>query len=168
MPSTPRASRPNMPGYGILPADEGEGLLPWSWAQGRLAAARNYFLATTRPEGGPHVMVVWGLWVDDTFQFSTGKASRKAKNLAADPRCVVCPEGAEEAVVVEGVAGPLEGEAARRRFFEAYEAKYAMDVSAMGEPLYVVTPRRVFGQIEKTFTQSATRWELGRPAPSKE
>jgi hypothetical protein len=161
MSTEPRASRPNMPGYGILAANEGDGLLPWSWAQERLAAARNYFLATTRPDGAPHVMVVWGLWIDDTFQFSTGKTSRKAKNLAAEPRCVVCPEGAEEALVVEGVAADLAGEAALARFFTAYEAKYGMDVSTMGEPLYVVTPRTVFGQIEKTFTKSATRWQFG-------
>jgi nitroimidazol reductase NimA-like FMN-containing flavoprotein (pyridoxamine 5'-phosphate oxidase superfamily) len=161
MQTTPRASRPNMPGYGIVPENEGEGLLPWSWARERLAAAHQYFLATTRPDGGPHVMVVWGLWLDDTFQFSTGKASRKAKNLAAEPRCVVCPEGAEEAVIVEGVAAELAGEAARARFFEAYEEKYGMDVSDMGEPLYVVRPRTVFGQIEKTFTKSATRWQFG-------
>jgi pyridoxine/pyridoxamine 5'-phosphate oxidase len=161
MSTAPHASRPNMPGYGIVPENEGEGLLPWSWAQERLAKARNYFLATTRPDGGPHVMVVWGLWLDDTFQFSTGKTSRKAKNLAADPRCVVCPEGAEEAIVVEGVAEDLAQEPLRRRFFEAYEAKYGMDVSTMGEPLYLVKPRRVFGQIEKTFTKSATRWQFG-------
>jgi PPOX class probable F420-dependent enzyme len=160
MPAPPRGSRPNMPGYGIVPENEGEGLLPWAWAQERLARARNYFLATTRPDGGPHVMVVWGLWLDDTFQFSTGRASRKAKNLAADPRCVVCPEGAEEAVVVEGVASDLSDSAARRRFFTAYQSKYGMDVSTMGEPIYVVEPRTVFGQIEKTFTKSATRWRF--------
>ncbi len=150
-----------MPGYGILPENEGDGLLPWSWAQQRLSAARNYFLATTRPDGGPHVMVVWGLWLDDTFQFSTGRSSRKAKNLAADPRCVVTPEGADEAVVVEGVASELSDAASHPAFFRAYEQKYGMDVSTMGEPLYLVRPRAVFGQIEKTFTRSATRWRFG-------
>jgi pyridoxine/pyridoxamine 5'-phosphate oxidase len=149
-----------MPGYGIVPETEGEGLLPWSWVQEKLAAARNYFLATTRPDGGPHVMVVWGLWIDDTFQFSTGRASRKAKNLAGDPRCVVCPEDAEDAVIVEGIASDLSDAAMRQAFFAAYATKYGMDVSTMGEPLYVVTPRVVFGQIEKTFTKSATRWRF--------
>ena len=32
----PTASRPHMPGYGILDADRGKGLLPWSWAKERL------------------------------------------------------------------------------------------------------------------------------------
>jgi Pyridoxamine 5'-phosphate oxidase len=156
----PRASRPDMPGYGIVPEGEGEGLLPWSWARDRLVAARNYLVATTRPDGGgPHVMPVWGLWLDETFLFSTGKTSRKAKNLAHNPRCVVCPAGdAEEAVIVEGVARPFEYAAALKPFFAEYERKYGMDVSSMGEPVYLVVPRVVFGQIEKTFTKSATRW----------
>jgi nitroimidazol reductase NimA-like FMN-containing flavoprotein (pyridoxamine 5'-phosphate oxidase superfamily) len=161
MPSLPNASRPNMPGYGLAPENEGEGLLLWSWAQERLAAARNYFLATTRPDGGPHVMLVWGLWLDDTFQFSTSRTSRKGKNLAANPRCVVCPDGADEAVIVEGTASDLTDAAMCERFFAAYEKKYGMDVRSMGEPLYLVVPQTVFGQIEKTFTKSATRWKFG-------
>ena len=42
----------------------------------RLAAARNYFIATVTVSDGaprPHLMVVWGLWLDDAFQFSTGR-----------------------------------------------------------------------------------------------
>lgn len=147
-----------MPGYGIASAAEGDGLLAWSWARERLAQARNYFLATTRPDGAPHVMPIWGLWIGDTFQFSTGKTSRKAKNLASEPRCVVVPEGGEEAVIVEGTASELAGSERLATFFTAYQAKYGFDVSSMGEPLYVVTPSVVYGQIEKTFTKSATRW----------
>ena len=75
-----------MPGYGI--SDSAEGILPWSWAAERLSQAHNYFVATARPDGRPHVMPVWGLWLDDAFYFSTGASSRKARNLAANPRCV--------------------------------------------------------------------------------
>jgi hypothetical protein len=32
----PRATRPYMPGYGLLDATQGTGLLPWSWAVERL------------------------------------------------------------------------------------------------------------------------------------
>jgi pyridoxine/pyridoxamine 5'-phosphate oxidase len=146
-----------MPGYGIVSESEGDGLLPWSWAEGLLASARNYFLATTRPDGRPHVMVIWGLWQEESFRFSTGKTSRKAKNLAENPHCVVTIEGGEEAVIVEGVATAI-APADVARFNEAYKTKYDWDVSSMSEPVYVVKPRVVFGQIEKTFTKSATRW----------
>ena len=33
-----------MPGYGILPAGEGTGLLPWEWAVERLARSHDYWL----------------------------------------------------------------------------------------------------------------------------
>ncbi len=156
--SEPRASRPNMQGYGIVAENEGEGLLPWSWARERLAKARNYFIATTCPDGRPHLTVIWGLFLDDQFLFSTGRQSRKGRNLAANARCSVAPEGAEEAVLLEGTVSELADDALRARWGTEYQAKYDWDVSKMSEPVYVVKPVRVFGQIEETFTQSATRW----------
>ncbi len=48
----PRVSRPYMPGYGITGADQGSGLLDWSWAAQRLTEARNYWVATVWPTGG--------------------------------------------------------------------------------------------------------------------
>src|SRR5215475_8390880 len=97
-------NRPHMPGYGILDANDGEGLLPWEWALERLTGSHNYLLATTRPDGRPHVMPVWGLWLDGAFYFSTGRQSRKARNLRANPNCVVSTDRSDEAVILEGVA----------------------------------------------------------------
>ena len=82
--ATPKASRPFMPGYGILDADSGRGLLPWSWAVERLSKSRNYWIASTWPDGRPHCVPVWGVWLDDGFYFSSGERSRKARN----PACI--------------------------------------------------------------------------------
>ena len=49
-----------MPGYGILGPTQDSGLLPWSWAEQRLLAARNYWVASCWPDGRPHVMPVVG------------------------------------------------------------------------------------------------------------
>ncbi len=100
--AAPKPSRPHMPGYGM--PESKKGLLPWKWAEQRLRKSHNYWITTVKPDGSPHTMVVWGLWMDGAFLFSTGRQSRKARNLAKNPRCVVCTEQAEEAVVVEGVA----------------------------------------------------------------
>src|SRR5205807_1130728 len=100
----PRASRPHMPGYRLRGPDEGTGLLPWAWAEERLAASRNYWVVTTWPDGRPHTMPVWGIWDAGAVWFCTGGRSRKARNLAADPRCVVATEDALNPVVVEGSA----------------------------------------------------------------
>jgi hypothetical protein len=98
----PRASRPHMPGYGILGPTEGTGLLPWWWATERLTSSHDYWLATTWPDGRPHVMPVWGVWLDDALWFSSSRGSRKIDNLRHDPRCVATTDDARDPVVVEG------------------------------------------------------------------
>jgi hypothetical protein len=160
----PKASRPHMPGYGLPKGNKG--LLPWKWAEQRLKKSHNYWITTVKPDGSPHTMVVWGLWLDGRLLFSTGSKSRKAKNLAQNPHCVVCTEHAHEAVIVEGIA-EVADVAARRKLLAKYEGKYKFDMSSMKddilsmkEPVFAVRPRVVFGQWEKDFIGKATRWKL--------
>jgi nitroimidazol reductase NimA-like FMN-containing flavoprotein (pyridoxamine 5'-phosphate oxidase superfamily) len=147
-----------MPDYGVLPADAGAGLLSWEWAQERLVASHNYWLSTTRPDGAPHAAAVWGVWFDDTLYFSAASGARKMRNLAHEPRCVVTTERADEAVIVEGLAGPENDEAVLQRFKAAYDKKYNWDMWTTG--ITAVRPRVVFGFIEHAdqFAGSATRW----------
>src|SRR5581483_3476747 len=92
---------------------------PWKWAADRLRRSRQYWIATTRPDGAPHLMIVWGVWLDDSFWFSTGAASRKARNLAANPGCAIGTDDAGEAVVMEGTGEPLATEHAESDSFAA-------------------------------------------------
>ena len=148
-----------MPGYGILPPDEGTGLLTFAWAEERLITSHSYWVATSRPDGRPHVMPVWGVWLDGQLFFSSGRQSVKARNLAAMPSIAVASENPDEAVVVEGTASPIDATDPRfDHFNQAYLTKYDTDVAAMGEPVYVVTPRKVFAMDEGDFVGSATRW----------
>jgi general stress protein 26 len=150
-----------MPEYGLAPADGGAGLLPWSWAAERLEQAHNYWMATTRPDGTPHLAAVWGLWLDNAFHFSTGGRSRKARNLAANPRCVVTPDHAEESVVVEGIAERTTGRSSLSRLLATYRRKYGSGFPDPEQnPVFTVHPRVVFGIIEHDpeFTTTATRW----------
>jgi nitroimidazol reductase NimA-like FMN-containing flavoprotein (pyridoxamine 5'-phosphate oxidase superfamily) len=149
-----------MPGYGILDADKGKGLLPWRWAMERLEKARTYWLATTQSDGAPHVMPVWGVWLDNMFCFSTGNQSRKARNLAANPRCVIACELDEDQIMVEGVAEVTVGSELNRRFAQKYSPKYGWDMEGFNEPVYAVRPNVVFGftSASNEFTSTATRW----------
>ena len=81
-----------MPGYGVEGPEEGSGLLPWSWAEAQLTTSRNFWLATRWPDGRPHAMPVWAVWHARALWFSSSRGSRKARNLAADPRCVLTTE----------------------------------------------------------------------------
>jgi nitroimidazol reductase NimA-like FMN-containing flavoprotein (pyridoxamine 5'-phosphate oxidase superfamily) len=78
--------------------------VPTSWAEARerLEEAGTYWLATARSDGRPHVMPVLSVWVDGALCFSAGEASRKGKNLARDPRCVVTAGSRALDLVVEG------------------------------------------------------------------
>src|ERR1700731_1334237 len=93
----PQATRPYIPGYG-LPKSK-KGLLQWKWAEERLKKSRQYWIATTRPDGRPHVMVIWALWMDDLLYFSTGSNSRKVQNLANKRHCTICSDKADQAVI---------------------------------------------------------------------
>ena len=162
--SGPRATRPYMPGYGVVDAQSGKGLLPWNWAVELLTNARNYWFATTRPDGRPHAMPVWGVWLVNRFYFSTGGQSRKAKNISSNPRCVVGMDRDLDAVVVEGLAGLAAGEKLRQQFIDAYASKYDWDMAGFEEPIFVVRPLVVFGFAEG-LEETATRWifeEAGR------
>jgi nitroimidazol reductase NimA-like FMN-containing flavoprotein (pyridoxamine 5'-phosphate oxidase superfamily) len=159
--TAPQADRPFAPGYGIVGAAEGKGLLPWSWVAEKMKSCRTFWLATINASGSrPHVMPVWGVWVDDAFFFSTGRKSRKGQNLAANPACTIANDDGQEAVIVEGIAKAVRDPDALAPVAAAYKRKYKMDPRSMSEPIFIVRPKRVFGFIEKSFPQSATRWKI--------
>lgn len=154
-----------MPGYGILEPDEGSGLLPWSWAAQRLTDSRNYWLCTVRPGGRPHVMPVWGVWLADELWFSSGLRSRKALNLAYDPRCSAAVEDAGSPVVVEGTARVVVLPAQIAAFAAASNAKYDMDIPvSFYDPAvngtYALHPSWAFGLRQEDFSGSPTRWRF--------
>ena len=148
-----------MPGYGISAVDAG-GVLPWSWAVERLERAHNYWVATAGATGTPQLTAVWGVWLDGTFVFSCATNSRKARNLAENPRCVVSSERADEAVIVEGVAREVKDQSLLERFKAAYDPKYDWKIEIDRGGIYQVQPRVAFAFIEDPgqFQSTATRW----------
>lgn len=147
-----------MPGYGVPTA--AKGLLPWAWAERRLGRSHNYWLITVRPDGRPHAMPIWGIWAEGAFYFSAGRESRKARNLARNPRCIVCSECAEEAVIVEGVARRVRDTRLIGRLGRPYRAKYGWRLDAATGPVFRVRPRVAFGMHEARFPEAATRWRF--------
>ena len=162
--SAPKASRPHASGYGFPKGTKG--LLPWSFAEQRLKKSHNYWITTVKPDRSPHTMVVWGLWQDGRFLFSTGSKSRKARNLAKNLHCIVATEQAHEAIIVEGIA-EIADVASRKKFLPVYEKKYKFDMGgmkgdilSMKEPVFAVCPVIVFAMWEKHFQSKSTRWKF--------
>jgi hypothetical protein len=155
----PEATRPTVPGYEF--STKKAGLLPWSWAAQRLKKSRQYWIATTRPDGAPHLMVIWGVWLNDSFWFSTGAASRKARNLAHSPKCVIGSDNAAEAVILEGTVELIDAQHAEfDKLAAAYAKKYAWNLRELAQPVYRFRPSLGFGLFEKKFDQTATRWSF--------
>jgi nitroimidazol reductase NimA-like FMN-containing flavoprotein (pyridoxamine 5'-phosphate oxidase superfamily) len=157
-----------MPGYGLQPAGEGTGLLPWSWAEEKLTVSRNYWLVSVWPDGRPHAMPVWGMWHDGALWFSSSKQSRKSRNLTADSRCVVTTEDTQNPVVVEGTAELITSPEDLATMLALENAKYSTDYGIeMLDPAinssFRVKPEWVFGLEASDFTGSPTRWEFAPP-----
>jgi hypothetical protein len=159
---TPVAGRPGTKGYGI--SEDSDGLMRWEWAVEQLTKSRNYWIGSTRPDGRPHAMPVWGVWVDDALIFSTGGASVKGRNIAARPSIVAHLESGDDAVVLEGVAERLTDADLLARFVEAYDAKYQIrpDTADDTSPVYALRPSVAFGWLERDFPKTATRWMFER------
>jgi general stress protein 26 len=154
-----------MPGYGLLPEDQGSGLLPWSWAEERLSTSRNYWVVSSWPEGRPHAMPVWGVWQESEFWFSSSAGSRKSRNLMRDPRCVVTTEDANDPVVLEGLAELVTAPEALERVLRLENQKYGTDYGIeMLDPqlnaTFRVRPTWAFGLRQDDFQGSPTRWQF--------
>jgi hypothetical protein len=148
---------------------------PWTEAGGRLAGADTYWLTTVGPDGRPHVRPVLAVWVAGALHFCAGKSTRKAKNLAGNPRCVIATVADAIDLVVEGEAAKVDDDARLRSVAGAYASKYDWHVTvrdgafhdAEGAPtagpppydVYEVAPARAFG-FGTDGTLDSTRWRF--------
>jgi pyridoxine/pyridoxamine 5'-phosphate oxidase len=156
----PSLSRPWMPNYGLPATQPDPDTANWDQAREQLTAARNYWLTTANPAGRPHAMPVWGLWLDEAVIFSTGRDSRKGRDLAANPEAVIHLESGDDAVILEGAVEEVTNPALLARFAEAYEAKYQFspDTTNPQDATYALRPRVAFTWRERDFVESAARW----------
>ena len=97
-PGASRASRPE--DYGLAPYSP---LLSWPTLEARLMRARHYWLATSGADGIPVMRPIDGMWLDTALYFDGHSDTRWRRNLVANARASVTLEGAQSAVILEGV-----------------------------------------------------------------
>lgn len=125
--------RPRMPdGYGVPGGDDG--MQDWSRAAGRLADADTAWFATTRPDGRPHVVPRWGVWIDDSWWYDGAPTTRHVRNLADNEAATLHLESGTDVVIVNGTSGPTDPPARWRavRIAAAMQHKYAAQGYAPG------------------------------------
>jgi len=120
----PRITRPRFPKGHV---EDPQSLLPWRHMQQRLVEARNYWLCTVRPNGHPHVVPKWGVWVEGRLYFDGSPDTRHARNIAENPAVVLHLESGDDVVILEGVCTACGKPAGRLgvKVARAYTAKYA-------------------------------------------
>jgi len=109
----------------------------------RLAAARNIWIATVRPDGRPHLVPVWFVWTGANLYACISPDSVKGRNLTANPNVSLALEDGTRPLICEGQARLVEPpwpEEVVRLFAEKYDWQIASDdtYSALVE----VTPRK--------------------------
>ena len=150
-----------MPGYGVLPEDQGTGLLEWSWAASRLSSSQGYWLASVCPDGRPHVMPVWAVFIDDRVWFSSGPRSRKVANIRRSPAVVITTDDAASPVIAEGEAHEATDPRLLTRFATAMDSKYRTEYGVefyRANATFSVHLAKVIGIDGLDFAGSATRW----------
>jgi PPOX class probable F420-dependent enzyme len=151
--------------------------VPWEHIERQLRNTPNYWVCTTRADGRPHAMPVWGVWHERALWFGTGRESVKGRNLARDPRCVVHLDSGDDVVILEG---RVEREPAPDAVYARYRDKYVMEIDAASMEampqtgaMYRLAPERLQAWLEAFYVQSAIRYRFdaggapvadGRPA----
>jgi hypothetical protein len=160
----PKPDLPTMPKSYRLSTDVAADPAAWSRVTEMLTRARNYWVCTARPDGRPHSMPVWGLWLGDVFYFATDRESRKGRNLRVNPWMSVHLESGDDVVVLEGRAEELTDPLALDLVGEAYESKYTwrLDPGESHQVIYTLWPDTAFTWQEKDFPHTATRWLFER------
>lgn len=155
----PRATPLQAPASYAFP-QSAEGLLPWSHAEALLESAPNYWLATVRPDGRPHVTPVWGAWVDGRLYLDGHPSTQWIRNVRANGRLSVHLESAEDVVILEGTAEDLDTveTGLSKAIISVWDTKYGrLHPDPAGSGMIRFTPKTARGWSTSTLTDG-TRW----------
>jgi nitroimidazol reductase NimA-like FMN-containing flavoprotein (pyridoxamine 5'-phosphate oxidase superfamily) len=157
----------------------GDAAMPSRWSEAREhleGTSATYWLATVSPDGRPHVRPILAVWVEGRLYFCASGRSRKARNLALDPRCAVTVEVEPIDLVVEGLARTVGDSEELRQVADAYASAYDWHVTVRdgafndteGAPTAGPPPYDVYEVVSKTAfafgtdeSFSPTRWDFG-------
>ncbi|ASR35819.1 pyridoxamine 5'-phosphate oxidase [Prauserella marina] len=105
---------------------------PWEATESALRQTQKFQLCTVRPDGRPHVTPLLAFWALGAMWFTTGDNEQKAKNLGANPHCVLTTgtgtlTGTD--YVIEGTASLVTEQATRETAATAFEQAYGWQLT---------------------------------------
>lgn len=153
--------------------------IPWSRVEDALSGVdpmETYWLATTDPDGKPHVAGVGAVWSEGKLYFVSGPALRKSRNIAANPHCAIAVSLRGIDVVSEGTAAKVTDPATLDRLVKLFakggwpaEVRDGAVVAPYSAPsagrppwdLYEFTIDRATG-VASAEPYGATRWQFAK------
>lgn len=152
-----------------LPRDYGKATKPMAWSEADrlLTESRVYWIATTRPDGRPHVVPSDGVWLDGALYFSGAPQTVHMRNVRTTGHAVAhVGDGLSAAVMAEGsVADEKPDRDIAQRLADANNSKYADYGYNMTAESYIksgvtaLRARRVLAWTK--FPENATRFVFG-------
>jgi len=138
--------------------------LEWPDVEKRLESAPVYWIASTRPDGRPHVIPRDGTWLDGGLYYGGSAQTVHHRNITHNPHVVVHIGDGHEAIIVEGtveIEKPTEEMAERLadEMFAKYPQYGRLEPSLYRGGVSVLRPRRVLAWT--SFAENATRFRFG-------
>lgn len=137
--------------------------LEWADVEARLEVAAVYWIATSRPDGRPHVIPRDGVWLGGALFYGGVASTVHHRNITTNPEVVVHIGGHHEATIVEGavdVETPTEELADRLvdLMFAKYPQYGRLEPSMYSGGVLVLRPRRVLAWTR--LAENATRFRF--------
>jgi nitroimidazol reductase NimA-like FMN-containing flavoprotein (pyridoxamine 5'-phosphate oxidase superfamily) len=135
--------------------------LSWESVQAQLEEAKQYWLATNRADGSPHLVPLDGLWVDDIWYYGGSPATIHVRAVRRNPNVTMHLADPWKVVVVEGEVRVtrLSDESAQRladlasQKYTEYGIKFEANMYSEPGALH---PRRIIAW--SSFPRDATRF----------
>jgi nitroimidazol reductase NimA-like FMN-containing flavoprotein (pyridoxamine 5'-phosphate oxidase superfamily) len=80
--------------------------MAWSDADDLLTESRVYWIASVRPDGGPHIVPSDGIWLDDALYFGGSPDTVHMRNVRATGRAVAHVGDGLAAAVISKATSP--------------------------------------------------------------
>ncbi len=160
-----KVTRPQLPkGY----VDNPISLVTWEYVVERLTESKNYWLCSVRPDGRPHSVPRWGVFMDGRLFYDGSPETRHAQNIETNPHVSVHLENGDQAIIAEGTCAPAGKPAAElaELLAAAFCAKYAKSGYTPAADqwdkggLYIFTPLKVLAWT--VFFEDPTRFEINQ------
>lgn len=133
-----------------------QGFMTWAKVDLLLRATRSIWLATTRPDGRPHAVPVWFVWLHEHVYFSNRPDLQKGRNLRHQAWAVLHLGDGDDVVIVEGPTSVVTDPAEAAEVDRVYGDKYVDPFSGAR-----ATVRETDVDLHRLDVQHVMAWEYG-------